>query len=117
MFGTNGMDRVERRGYIGAPRVLRSGGRLLYSDFHCEAARAGLTRSFADQNNCSYTLEHFSHQLGQQRAAAAAAGLRITGVHEIRVGVELQESFDGSEGFYERWHGLPLVLVVQAEKP
>ena len=30
-------------------RVLVPGGTLLYSDFHEEAARAGLTRSFTDQ--------------------------------------------------------------------
>ena len=34
-------------------RVLNGGGVLLYSDFHPEAARAGLTRSFKDAHNRS----------------------------------------------------------------
>jgi hypothetical protein len=33
------------------------------------------------------------------------------------VGIELTERFAKSAAFYRRWHGLPLVLVVRAEKP
>ena len=97
-------------------RVLRPGGALLYSDFHVEAARAGLTRSFTDEHNRSYTLEHHAHPLEHQQRAARHAGLEITGVHEVRVGRELTEPFTGSQDFYARWPGLPLVLVIEARK-
>jgi malonyl-CoA O-methyltransferase len=98
-------------------RVLKAGGTCLYSDFHPQAARAGLTRSFTDEAQRSYTLPHFTHELPAQRAAAAAAGLSISAAHEVRVGIELTERFAKSAAFYRRWHGLPLVLVVRAEKP
>ena len=97
-------------------RVLRPGGTLLYSDLHPEAARAGLTRSFTDETRHSYTLPHWRHELDVQRAAAAAAQLEIVTVAEARVGIELTETFAGSEAFYRRWHGLPLVVAVEARR-
>jgi malonyl-CoA O-methyltransferase len=98
-------------------RVLAPGGTFLYSDFHPEAARAGLTRSFTDEQQRLYTLPHCAHEVPAQRAAAAAAGLAVSALQEVRVGTELTEEFTHSESFYRRWHGLPLVLVVRAEKP
>ncbi len=97
-------------------RVLCPGGTLLYSDFHPEAARSGLPRSFKDQNDRTWTVPHRCHDLGSQRAAAAAANLTIEIVHEVRVGFELKEPFSNSIEFYRRWHGLPLVLIVRARK-
>lgn len=97
-------------------RALAPGGTFLYSDFHPDAARAGLTRSFTDGQRRSYTLPHHAHDLEGARAAAGAAGLSITITQEVRVGIELTEEFEHSESFYRRWHGLPLVLVVRAEK-
>jgi ubiquinone/menaquinone biosynthesis C-methylase UbiE len=97
-------------------RVLRRGGALLYSDFHPEAAKAGLKRSFTDERSRTHTLPHFSHDPDAQRAWASAEGLETAAVHEGRAGIEMLEPFPGSEEFYQRWHGLPLVLVVRAEK-
>jgi ubiquinone/menaquinone biosynthesis C-methylase UbiE len=97
-------------------RVLDRGGVLLYSDFHPEAARAGLPRSFKDQGDRTFTVPHRCYDLKSQQAAAAAANLTIEAVHEVRVGFELQEPFSKSEDFYRRWHGLPLVLIVRARK-
>jgi SAM-dependent methyltransferase len=95
-------------------RVLRAGGTLLYSDFHPEAARAGLTRSFKDKNNVSCTVPHQLYPVDTQLEAAAAAGLKVEAVRELRVGHELREAFPGSDSFYGQWRGLPLVLVVRA---
>jgi hypothetical protein len=97
-------------------RVLSAGGILLYSDFHPDAARAGLTRSFKDQNNETCTVPHRSFDIAAQRAAARQAGLQIESLHEVRVGEELREPFVHSQEFYSRWHGLPIVLVVRARK-
>jgi SAM-dependent methyltransferase len=99
-----------------ASRVLRTGGTLLYSDFHPAAARAGLPRTFTDESNQRYTVPHCCHEFDAQRAALEAAGLTLTAVAEARVGIEMRESSPAAEGFYQRWHGLPLVLVVRAEK-
>jgi ubiquinone/menaquinone biosynthesis C-methylase UbiE len=97
-------------------RVLRPGGTLLYSDFHPEAARAGLTRSFKDQDARTCTVPHQSFHLALQLQAAAAADLTVDIVREVRVGVDLKEAFPKSEEFYRQWDGLPIVLVVRARK-
>lgn len=97
-------------------RVVSPGGVLLYSDFHPEAARAGLTRSFTDDRQRKWTLPHYSHSLAQQSDAATQAGLGLEVLKELCVGIEVNEPFPGSETFYRRWHGLPLVLVVRASK-
>lgn len=97
-------------------RVLGQGGALLYSDFHPEAARAGLPRTFKDQSGCTFAVPHHCYELSLQQEAAAAVNLRINAIHEIRVGFELQERFSGSDEFYRRWHGLPIALVVRARK-
>jgi malonyl-CoA O-methyltransferase len=97
-------------------RVLRPGGTLLYSDFHPGAVRIGLTRSFSDQQNRTWTVPHCTYDLASQTEAAAAVGLTINVIREIRVGVELRESFPKSEEFYRRWDGLSIALVVRARK-
>jgi malonyl-CoA O-methyltransferase len=97
-------------------RVLREAGTLLYSDFHPEAARSGLTRSFKDAENVTFTVPHQFYSVEEQLAAVAGAGMEVQIVRELRVGHELQEPFPGSELFYRRWHGLPIVLIVRAVK-
>jgi malonyl-CoA O-methyltransferase len=97
-------------------RVMKPDGVLLYSDFHPEAAKAGLKRSFRLPDGRRYEVRHVMHEISAHHDAANDAGLCIDAVSEIRVGVEIQERFEGSQDFYERWHGLPLVLVVRARK-
>ncbi len=94
-------------------RVLRPGGTLLYSDFHPEAARAGFTRSFKDQDAHTCTVPHRTYDLALQLEAAGAANLAVDVVRELRVGVDLTEAFPKSEEFYRKWDGLPIVLVVR----
>ncbi len=97
-------------------RVLRKGGTLLYSDFHPDAARAGLTRSFKDLDDRKLSVPHADYPVATQIEAAGAAGFCVEAVYEVRVGIELREPFAKSEDFYQRWHGLPIVLVVRARK-
>jgi len=97
-------------------RVLKEGGILLYSDFHAESARAGLLRSFKDGSARTFTVPHRCYDLASQKEAAAAAGLTVEIVHEVRAGLELREPFAKSDEFYRRWHGLPLALIVRARK-
>ncbi len=97
-------------------RVLQPGGALLYSDFHPQAHRAGLVRSFKDGQGRTCTLPHRRFEVESQRQAAVAAGFTVVALRELRVGVELNEPFAGSDEFYERWHGLPLVLVMSARR-
>jgi ubiquinone/menaquinone biosynthesis C-methylase UbiE len=99
-----------------AARVLRGGGSFLYSDFHPEASRAGLPRTFKDEGGRLRTVPHRNYSPSMQRKAARAANLTIDIVHEVRVGVELREPFTNSAEFYRRWDGLPIVLIVLAQK-
>ena len=96
-----------------AARVLAPHGVLLYSDFHPEAARARLTRSFRDADG-TWTVPQHVFSVDEQLAAARAAGLAVETVRELRVGRELTEAFPGSDAFYRDWHDLPLVLIIRA---
>ena len=97
-------------------RVLTAGGTLLYSDFHPDAARAGMTRSFKDELGARHTVPHTLHALSAHREAVADAGLTVEVVSELRVGKEFREDFPDSAEFYRKWAGLPIVLLVRARK-
>jgi malonyl-CoA O-methyltransferase len=97
-------------------RVLAPGGLLVCSDFHPDAARAGMARSFIDNALRRHTLLHSLYDMSAHEAAAAAAGLELERSREVRVGHELCEPFDGSAEFYRRWRGLALVLALRLRK-
>jgi len=97
-----------------AARVLRPGGVLLYSDFHDDAWRSGLTRSFKDAEGRAVTLPRDGYPLWQHYAALAAAGFEIQATRELRVGIEFSPRFPGCDDLYRRHHGVPLVMVVCA---
>ncbi|MEO6281492.1 class I SAM-dependent methyltransferase [Roseateles sp.] len=100
-----------------AARVLAGGASLVYSDFHPDATRAGMTRSFTDADGQRHELLHALHDPKAHLAAAWRAGLVLEARREVRVGQELCETFTGSESFYARWHGLAVVLVLRLFKP
>ena len=97
-------------------RVLRPAGSLVYSDFHSAAIRAGMTRSFKDAADVTWTVPHQVYDLSCQQDTMAAAGLTVQAVRELRMGIELNEVFPGSERVYRDWHGVPVVLIVRARK-
>lgn len=101
----------------GVSRVLAPGGELLYSDFHPDAARAGMTRSFSDADGRRHELLHALYDIDAHRAAAERAGLRLQARRTVRVGRELSEDFSGSQAFYARWDGLAVVLALRMAKP
>lgn len=95
-------------------RVLAPSGVLLYSDFHPQAVAAGHARTFRDSQGGSHAVPHHRHDIAAHRRAAAAVGLKIEAVEEVRVGIDLREEFPGSAAFYLRWHGMPVVLAIRA---
>lgn len=99
-----------------AARVLAPGGVLIYSDFHPRAAAAGHLRSFRDAQGGMHSVPHHAHGIEAHRRAAAAAGLEVEAVEEVRAGIELREVFPGSAEFYRRWHGMPVVLAIRMTK-
>lgn len=102
----------------GVARVLAPGGHCVYSDFHPDAARAGMKRSFVDADDRRHELLHALYDLDTHCIAAARAGMDLQVCRTVRVGHELSESFAaGAPAFYERWHGLAVVLVLRMVKP
>jgi ubiquinone/menaquinone biosynthesis C-methylase UbiE len=97
-------------------RVLRPAGSLVYSDFHSEAIRAGMTRTFKDAADVTWTIPHQVYDLSCQQDAVAAAGLEVETVRELRMGIEVNEGFPGSEQVYREWYGVPVLLIVRARK-
>ena len=97
-------------------RVLAPGGCLVFTDFHPDAARAGMKRSFTDAAQRKHELLHGLYSLASHQAAAGQTGFRLEMAREVRVGHELQEAFTGSEEFYSRWQGLAVVLAVRLRK-
>ena len=77
---------------------------------------AGLTRSFKNLDEQTYSVPHRYFDVATQLQAAQAAALTVELVHEVRVGEELREAFPKSEDFYRQWDGLPIVLVVRVRK-
>jgi malonyl-CoA O-methyltransferase len=98
----------------GIARVLRTGGTLLYSDFHPEATRRGFTRGFRATDGQRFELPSDGYSVARHVAALDAAGFSSIDLFEVRAGIELTEEFPGSAQFYRAWHGTPLVLVVRA---
>jgi ubiquinone/menaquinone biosynthesis C-methylase UbiE len=99
-----------------AARVLAPGGTVVYSDFHPVAAQRGLSRTFKDRAGRLHTVAQFCHSIDAQRHAAAAVGLTVQFVRELRAGIEFLEPFPGAQEFYQRQYGTPLVLVVRASR-
>ncbi|HEX3843115.1 MAG TPA: methyltransferase domain-containing protein [Steroidobacteraceae bacterium] len=97
-------------------RVLGPQGVLVYSDFHPNAAGEGHVRRFRDAHGGNHIVPHYRHAIAAHWSAAAATGLTVEAVREVRVGIELREDFPGSPEFYRRWHGLPVVLTVRVRK-
>lgn len=69
-------------------RVLASGGRLLYSDFHPDASPRGLTRSFTDADGRKFSLPPAAHDRAAHLDGLRRAGLVLDEVSEPRVGIE-----------------------------
>lgn len=94
-------------------QVLAPGGVLVYSDFHPQAAAAGHARRFRDSAGGIHSVPHRRHAIEAHRRAAAAAGMTVAALAEVRVGIELCEEFPGSAAFYRRWHGMPVVVALR----
>jgi malonyl-CoA O-methyltransferase len=100
----------------GIAGVLRLGGVLVYSDFHDDAWRSGLTRSFKDARGNGVTLPRDGYPTLRHRAALAAAGFEVELLREMRVGIEFTPEFANSKEFYRQHCGVPLILVTRARK-
>src|SRR5258708_2546692 len=63
-------------------RILVVGGEVVISDFHAALYLRGGRRTFTAPDGTPYRVEHYPHTLQDYESAAAAAGLKFTGVEE-----------------------------------
>ena len=98
-------------------RVLAPGGHLLVTDFHPEAARRGMARTFRS-GGAVWEVEHHVHEIAAHRLEAAASGLEMEDVLELAVGEDVRPFFDTTEavGLYERVKGLPVLLALRMRR-
>ena len=99
--------------YAELARVADARARLIVTDFHPEAHAAGHRRSFRRGEEV-HEIEHHVHDLHRHRAAAEAAGWRLTESRDAAIGPEVLSFYEraGREALYEQHLGLPVVLAL-----
>lgn len=101
------------RVYAELGRALAPGGRLVVTDFHPDAARRGLVRSFRSGGEL-LAVEHHVHEVDAHRRAAAAAGLSLEALLEVPAGEEVRARFEAA-GKLDAWEAqreLPVLLAL-----
>lgn len=87
-------------------RVLKSGGAVIYSDFHPFGHLAGRKRAFHASGR-EYSVQQHLHLYAEHHAACRSAGLTIDAV---------REPCAVDESGRRAWGDAPVVLVVRAQK-
>lgn len=101
------------RVYAELGRALAPGGRLVVTDFHPDAARRGLVRSFRSGGEL-LAVEHHVHEVDAHRRAAADAGLALETLLEVPAGEEVRARFEAA-GKLDAWEAqreLPVLLAL-----
>ena len=103
--------------YAELSRVLSPGGLLLVTDFHPDAARRGLVRSFRAAGT-TVVVEHHVHEIDEHRKVAERSGLGPEGTVELAAGEEVRPFFEaaGALDAYERQRDLPVLFAVSFRK-
>lgn len=92
-------------------RVCQVGGSLVVTEFHPEAAAAGLRRTFRHEH-IEYELPTFAHSAEHLIATARRAGLRLSDRAQALVGPSIRRFYQagGRGAAYEDQRGQPMVL-------
>lgn len=103
--------------YAELARVLAPGGLLLVTDFHPDAARRGLVRSFRSGGEL-LAVEHHVHEVAAHRTNAARAGLAVEELLELPAGDEVRHHFEaaGRLDAWEAQRGLPVLLALRLRR-
>lgn len=94
-------------------RAAAPGGKVVVTDFHAEASRAGMKRSFRDGGE-HIEIEHHVHDAVAQVAAASREGLALLHSDEARIGPPVRHFYEaaGLTERYERDCGTPIVSAL-----
>lgn len=93
-------------------RVLRPGGRLVFSVYHPVLAAAGIEANFV-HDGIEYCLGARRHLVGDYETAVRSAGFAIRARHEPRGDRALAAAFPAASKFV----GVPMLLVLVADRP
>jgi malonyl-CoA O-methyltransferase len=96
-------------------RVAASEAWLIVTDFHPEAARAGLRRTFK-KDGSTFEVEHHVHGREDHLRAARGTGLSLRAELHMRLDTPTAEPFGLSAEKAERAGQVPLVLALAFEK-
>ncbi len=98
--------------YTELARVTRPGGRVLVTDFHSAALRAGHRRTFKDEQGNTRAIRSFVYQADQHTACAGSAGLTPVARLDLAVGPEVRRFYAAANRLeqYERDRDLPLLM-------
>jgi malonyl-CoA O-methyltransferase len=96
-------------------RALRSGGHLVYSDFHPSWAQCGWSRTFRSGAGELHDLSFNPHSIDDHLSALARAGLRVRAIREPRFGASRDDEPD-IRAFRRRWGNPQVVVVFHAVK-
>jgi malonyl-CoA O-methyltransferase len=104
--------------YRDLARVLGAGGRLFVTDFHPDASRRGMLRSFPSGGG-TVAVEHHLHEVDDHRDASKAAGLVVEELLELPAGDEVRPFFEaaGRLEAWERQRDLPVLLALRLRRP
>lgn len=93
-------------------RLVKPGGRLLFSDFHPHAAAAGWRRTFRS-NGRVYEIENHPYRTGRLLREARAARLALEQIIEPPFGEPERDLFRrvGRDDLFEQTRGVPAVLI------
>jgi len=92
-------------------RILRPGGAMLVTDFHPEAIRAGMKRTFVTRGK-TIEIEHHATELQTLREIAVKNGLTLVSQSERGIDESVRPLFERADYLdaYRKNKGLPLVF-------
>jgi malonyl-CoA O-methyltransferase len=100
--------------YAELARVATKGAAVVVTDFHPEAAHAGLVRGFTDAAGVARVVKTCVHDLTHHERAARRAGLAVEAVRHAAVGPDVRDLFERAEVLkrYDEQLGKPMVLAL-----
>jgi ubiquinone/menaquinone biosynthesis C-methylase UbiE len=98
-------------------RVVRPGGRAVVTDFHPEALRIGLTRTFTHAGRTIEAESHL-HPVAELRALFERAGFRVLATREGIIDDTVQDLFERQNmaAAYQRYRGAAIVLGLELQR-